>query len=419
MLYLGLSIAYLTIGDRTETITLQLIFGGFFLVYIWGFSIKDQFNYFDAVLLRLPFFISIPFLSDDFYRFIWDAKQMAMAINPYLYTPSDLVAQCPDVFFQKLLPYLNSPHYYTVYPPFNQWLFLPATFSENTDGFLIQANFLRLGLLLFELATIFFIKKIASIKKLNQAQVFYAYAFNPLVIIEIIGNVHYEGVVVCFLLGFYFWHQKQQLLASSLSLGLAVATKLITLIFVPLLIYQLKWKKALLALTIIALLNSLFFLPYLDFSTFDHLFQSIVLFKNKFEFNAGLWYVIRFLGQKITGFNVLFYAGPFFSLCTLLGIIWISISPKFSLYWKILAIYTIYLMFSTTIHPWYLIVPLAISILGQSKFYLLWSYLIFWSYTAYTLSGVIENHYLIALEFVLLFAYFYLEFYRYNQPQKS
>jgi hypothetical protein len=44
-----------------------------------------------ALLFRLLLLFAVPALSDDFYRFLWDGRLSLEGINPFLYTPRQLI----------------------------------------------------------------------------------------------------------------------------------------------------------------------------------------------------------------------------------------------------------------------------------------------------------------------------------------
>ena len=48
-------------------------------------------NPFFGISFRLVLFFAYPWLSEDFYRFIWDGFVIGENINPYEYTPSELI----------------------------------------------------------------------------------------------------------------------------------------------------------------------------------------------------------------------------------------------------------------------------------------------------------------------------------------
>ena len=84
-----------------------------------------------GVLFRLFFLFSIPTLSDDYLRFIWDGQLLANGINPFDYLPTEVTIDFPNK--AELLADMNSSNYYTVYPPIAQTIyFLSAWLSPNS-----------------------------------------------------------------------------------------------------------------------------------------------------------------------------------------------------------------------------------------------------------------------------------------------
>jgi len=90
-----------------------------------------------AILFRFGLLFSIPNLSDDFYRFIWDGQLVIDHISPYQYLPSQWVS--PDPSVGTIYQNLNSPHYLSVYPPVCQYIFAFAylLFTDNILGNII------------------------------------------------------------------------------------------------------------------------------------------------------------------------------------------------------------------------------------------------------------------------------------------
>lgn len=66
----------------------------------------------------------------------------------------------------------------------------------------------------------------------------------------------------------------------------------------------------------------------------------------------------------------------------------------------ILWILTGYYLISTTVHPWYIISLLLLSIFTPYKYARVWSYTLIFSYFAYNQFSVDENGYLLCLEYV-------------------
>ena len=77
-----------------------------------------------AILIRTGLLWSTPNLSDDLYRFQWDGRLQDLGISAYAQAPEDIMAGNPDdPVLQQLFPHLNSPEYYSIYPPGAQGLF--------------------------------------------------------------------------------------------------------------------------------------------------------------------------------------------------------------------------------------------------------------------------------------------------------
>ena len=70
-----------------------------------------------GILVRLVSIFFFPQLSDDIYRFIWDGRLAQNGMQPYAYLPIDIVEQIPSLADGDILSKMNSPDYYTVYPP--------------------------------------------------------------------------------------------------------------------------------------------------------------------------------------------------------------------------------------------------------------------------------------------------------------
>ena len=128
---------------------LALAFG----LYVWllktGLPLRQ--GLLAALLLRLLWLPALPALSDDYHRFRWDGLLLSQGQNPYRHRPDELAG--PDASrethnekratkneqLQALYPRLNSPHYYSVYPPVDQAVFGLAAglFPASERGFVV------------------------------------------------------------------------------------------------------------------------------------------------------------------------------------------------------------------------------------------------------------------------------------------
>jgi hypothetical protein len=69
-----------------------------------------------------------------------------------------------------------------------------------------------------------------------------------------------------------------------------------------------------------------------------------------------------------------------------------------------LLLYLAFCLLSLILHPWYILLLIALAPLTSFRFPILWSYLIFFTYWGYSAMGFNENYYVVGLEYILVFA---------------
>jgi len=84
-----------------------------------------------------------------------------------------------------------------------------------------------------------------------------------------------------------------------------------------------------------------------------------------------------------------------------------------------LVVVLFYLFSLTTLHPWYLILPLAVSAFTQFRFLWIWSYLITWTYIFYDGGQYIENYGVIGLEYLLVLMLIWWEWRLYKTKKSN
>ena len=395
---------------RENTFWLVSIFGILFVLF-W--SIHRQIKtwkqlLFLGLLFRLVFICATPNLSQDFYRYLWDGNLMGMGINPYLHTPKEVVelVQFPfsSVLYEKM-GFLSNVNY-SNYPPLSQYLFQGMAFfsQKNLLGGII---FLRFIYFMFEMLLFFLGKNLIKTLKLSPNLASW-YFLNPLLIIETYGNLHGEGVMCgIFLLGLGFLFQKR-VFFSALLFGISIAFKLFPLLFLPLFYFYFRRKRRLLFYGIITTTVFLFFLPFSNENTALNYWKTLNLWFNTFEFNASLFYLLRAIGFKLVGFNIIKIVGlimPFF-LITSIG--YISLRNRnltdIQILKNLLWVCSLYLFTATTVHPWYVISLVALGLLSGYLFPLVWSATVFLSYTAYGSPEVEESAVALVLEYSIVYA---------------
>jgi alpha-1,6-mannosyltransferase len=417
-------LGYIWIGYgtvRSDFVQLVVLFGFLSGLYILALY-KKVFNVGfpvilgAAMLLRLSLMFMTPNLTDDYFRYIWDGLLFAHGYNPYLILPSQFINSSHAVagITNSLYVGLNSPNYYTVYPPVCQFIFgLSAKLAGgNILGNIIVIRFI---LLLAEFGVIVFLYRLSSKLAISPKAVA-IYAFNPLVIIELTGNLHLEAVMLIFLvLAVYLLVLKKQLYAAA-SFGLAVGVKLVPLIFLPLLIKRLGLVKTTIFYTIVGAMLAALFLPFYGVDLIPNFFSSLRLYFQTFEFNASLYYLLRWIGYQFTGYNIIATLGTILAIVTFLIISAIAIREKtvtwLSLFQGMLMCLTAYFLLATTVHHWYITSLVLISLFTSYRYPILWSVVIILSYAAYRTVPYSENLWLVAVEYIVVLSYMGYELFR-------
>ncbi|MDN3671017.1 polyprenol phosphomannose-dependent alpha 1,6 mannosyltransferase MptB [Echinicola jeungdonensis] len=413
-----LTLGLLSYGIPRENFIIYFaVYAILFSVYLAVVSrfLHKRFSFFQliftAVVARLVAFWGIPGLSDDFYRFFWDGHMLLEGINPYAYSPQEFLTISSSSYWENLYPFLNSPENFSVYPPINQAIFAIAAWFGG-QPFIGQLIIIRLILLIFECWSIFLMVRLFEVRGMAQNAAWW-YALNPLVIIEVIGNLHFEGMMLPFILLAVLSLVQGKSLKGGLALGCAVGVKLTPLILIPLIIRYLGKKKIL--LWGIGLVTTLLisFSPLLWGASWLNFWESLSLYYGKFEFNASIYYLLREVGYWIKGYNTIVILSKVLALITFLLILFFSWTRnnnrKEGMIQKLPLIYFVFLLFSMVVHPWYLIPLLGLGIVAGMYFPVAWSFLVFLSYHAYQRQVYQESTIIIILEYALLFYAIYLD----------
>lgn len=394
----SLSLAYIFLSwlllsaDRSDFDHLVLLYSILFGLYLvithfQQASYKYIFNV--AILTQVGALFLIPNLSEDIYRFLWDGSITWSGENPFNSTPKELL-QNPDfktTYYTREL-YANitdlSKGNHSCYPTINQFYFVIAnTFSSSVwiNSFVLK----------FLIAGTQFLGVIYLVKLLKEFSIEPKRAFililNPLWVIETVGNAHFEGVMFSFfIIGLYFLIKQQWLLAA-VFVAFAIHVKLIPLMLLPFMLRYLGWKISSLFYTLIILIVASLGLVYLNIGNFENFLRSITLYFKAFEFNSMIYYHYLRHGYSVYGwYPILLYGKKLSKLSTFLIISYAVYGGKFNfqtMMKRMMFGLLIYFLLSTTIHPWYILTLVGISIFTNYSFGIIWSFLIFLSYSAY------------------------------------
>ena len=234
LLIIGYSLIALAI-PRMEFTSFLAVYSALFVGYFYlvrnDLSIQSIFVI--GMVARVIFLFSTPSLSDDIYRFLWDGRLWVQGENPFQHIPQYFIENQGNlVGLDELYPRLNSKQYFAIYPPINQFIFgiaaLIAPLGFFKAQFVIKIILIAGEILLFQYA-------VKLLKHLNKNPALVAlYFLNPLVIIEVTGNLHFEGLMATFLIMAFYYLKTERWAVSAVFMAFGVCTKLIPLLYLPL-----------------------------------------------------------------------------------------------------------------------------------------------------------------------------------------
>jgi len=392
-----------------------LAFASFLGIVVLKDTISTKTLLISSVLVHGVFLLSIPTLSPDVYRFLWDGELITLGIHPYMFTPNELV-QAGNI---EMTPYLKelyanitdlSRSNYSLYPSVNQVYFLIPAWL--TDNLLVAIVIMRLLMMGTFFVGVYFIRKTLVLLNSSEKQVF-LFALNPLVIVEATGNLHFEAVMFSFLaIAIYFILQNKWVLGAVI-FACAVNIKLTPLLLLPFFLNYLGWMKSIKFYLTTLVASGLIMVVFLWPSVFSNFMQSITLYFNNFEFNSSAYRLSAYLLHPIFSYDTALIVGPSLSKLALVVIIALSLfslrKKKETLFLFMLFGYVLYLLLATTIHPWYLIIPLGLSIYTTYRFMLYWSFIVMMSYSFYALGESTLVNGLISIEYIGLLLWIIFE----------
>lgn len=412
--------------QRTDFANIFVLYSALFLLFAGMYQTqKDNFLTLAGIgiLFRLIFLLAIPNLSQDFYRFIWDGRMILKGLNPYLFAPESFIQsgelpikQAKELY--KGMGELNGSNF-TNYPPINQLCFVVANlFGPNSILGSVVA--MRFQIILADIGILYFGKKLLENLNLPVSAIF-LYFLNPFIIIELTGNLHFEGVMLFFLVwSLYLIHTRKWKWAAII-LALSVTVKLIPLLFLPLFYQQFKLKQLFIFYGITLITIALLFIPFFNITFVANYAQSVGLWFKTFEFNASFYYLARAIGYQISGYNQIAVIGKIIPVVVIIIILVVTFfrenKTSNQLITAMLLSISIYFFLSTTVHPWYIASLVLLSVFTQYKYALVWSFVVILSYSAYSSNQFSENLWLIGFEYLLVLGWLFFEVFYKNRKK--
>ena len=305
---------------------------------------------------------------------------------------------------------LNSKAFYSVYPTTNQLVFGFSAWLFPNDAW-ATIVVIRFCLIMAELGTLLFSLGILRRLKMNE-NLIWIYAFNPLIIIELSGNLHCETLSI-FFVSAAIWAlmlNKNSILFSSVFFSFAITAKLLPVLFLPLIFTFLGYRKGFYYLILTGVWTMLLLFPFFyDLSLVLKLGESVRLYFSYFEFNSSLYY----LSKWISGFFTNDPPKELLAMGLNIGVLFFILYLAFfrrakdipALLTLMLFAFTAYCLATRTVHPWYISPLIWFSIFTRYRYAVIWSALIYLSYYAYSTGDYSESLALLFVEYGLLTAW--------------
>jgi alpha-1,6-mannosyltransferase len=270
--------------------------------------------------------------DDDIHRYVWDGHLQRLGYNPYLVIPSDPGVQSLHTPETRGL---NNPDLPSPYPPGAQLFFRAVTaIRESTFA-------LKLAFVFCDFAIVFVLLDVLRGTQ-QGAHLVLAYAWNPLLAVEVAGSGHIDIVGTLLLVASVAALARRWRAIAAVALGLAVAVKFLPIVLLPLYWKRVRIRDATLAAAVVGLL----YLPFFDHGRVP--IGSLGTYVQNFRFNGPVFAALAPVAppQLLVGLAVL--AG--FVTATLLRRKAPDLSPdKFA--WPMAAC----LLCAPVVFPWYLL----------------------------------------------------------------
>ncbi len=230
-------------------------------VILFGLALSALWHF---QFLRMP-----PGVDDDIHRYVWDGRVQRLGYNPYIVVPSDLALAGLHTPETRTL---NNPEVPSPYPAGAQ-LFFRAVTSIHESTFALKVAFV-----ICDFAIVFVLLDVLRRTRQGEHWVL-AYAWHPLLAIEVAGSGHVDIVGVLLLLVSAASLVRRWRAVAAISFGLAVAVKFLPIVLLPLYWKRVRLRDAALAAIGIALLYA----PFLNHGRIP--IGSLGTYVQRFRFN--------------------------------------------------------------------------------------------------------------------------------------
>ena len=243
----------------------RVVVVGFVLAAVWHIE-----------FLRLP-----AGADDDIHRYVWDGRLQRFGYNPYIVVPSD------PAFAGLHTPEtrtLNNPDLPSPYPAGAQLFFRSVTaIRESTYA-------MKVAFAVCELALVFVLLDLLR-RNQKPAHLALAFAWNPLLAIEVAGSGHIDIVGALLLVVSAAALLRRWRATAAVALGLAFAVKFLPIVLLPLYWKRIRIRDAVLAAAVVGLL----YVPFLNHGRVP--LGSLDAYVNGFRFNGPVFELLHHIAS--------------------------------------------------------------------------------------------------------------------------
>lgn len=203
-----------------------------------------------ALAFRVPLAVAPVNYDNDMIRYLWDGRVQTLGLNPYAVLPADEAMASTHDELTRRMPSAGAR---TPYPPAAQLFFRLVVSIKDA------AWAMKFALVMCDLLTILVLWRwLASTGRSQWLTL--AYAWNPLVVLEIAHSGHIDALGALWITAAAFWLSRRRTALATIAFVLAVTTKLLPIVLVPLLWRRISFRDGLLG-------AGLFVLLYLPFAS--------------------------------------------------------------------------------------------------------------------------------------------------------
>jgi hypothetical protein len=230
-----------------------------------------------AAVWQVLFLVQPPGSDDDVHRYVWDGRVQRLGYNPYVVVPNDPALAGLHTPETRTLnnAYLPSPY------PAGAQLFFRGITAIHESVFAFKVAFVLCGW-----AIVFVLLDILRRNGRGEHWVL-AYAWHPLLAIEVAGSGHIDILGALLLLVSFAALTRRWRAIAAVAFALAVAVKLLPIVLLPLYWKRVRARDAALA----ALLFGLIYVPFLGHGKIP--LGSLGTYFHSFRFNDPVFAVLE------------------------------------------------------------------------------------------------------------------------------